>query len=130
MKKALALALSMALAGSLYAAEPPQDTSGSSAKKDHAKTPSVASQLAELRGAIEAQQKQILELGQQLQTRDQQIQQLQQRLDQNQAAAAAAQSKADAAAAQATQDDQYVSSLKTDVSDLKLNDTNMAQTLQ
>ena len=127
MKRALALALSMALAGSMYAAEPPQNAP---AKKVHAKAPSVSSQLAELKEAIEAQQKQIQDLGQQLQTRDQQIQQLQQRLDQNQAAATAAQSKADAAASQAAQDDQSVTALKTDVSDIKLNDTNMAQTVQ
>ena len=127
MKRALAFALSMALTGTLYAAGPPQDAP---AKKVHAKTASVSSQLAELKEAIEAQQKQIQDLGQQLQTRDQQVQQLQQRLDQNQAAAAAAQAKADAVAAQDAQQDQSVSSLKTDVSDIKLNNINMAQTMQ
>ena len=132
MKQALALALSMALAGSLYAAEPPQDASAPAAKstKMHAKAPSVSSQLGELKEAIEAQQKQIQDLGQQLQTRDQRIQQLEQRLDQSQAAATSAQAKADAAASQAAQEDQSVTALKSDVSDLKLNGTNMAQTLQ
>ncbi len=69
-------------------------------------------------------------MGQQLQTRDQRIQQLEQRLDQSQAAATSAQAKADAAASQAAQEDQSVTALKSDVSDLKLNGTNMAQTLQ
>jgi len=128
MKQALALALSLALAGAMWAAEPPQDTAAAKSKKT--KAPSVASQLSELKEAIDAQQKQIQDLGQQLQTRDQQIQQLQQRLDQSQAAASQAQAKADAAAAQASQDDQNVTALKGDVSDLKLNSSNMAQSLQ
>ena len=131
MKHALALALSVALTGSLYAGQPPQDTQAPAAKSTKkTKPPSVASQLSELKEAIEAQQKQIQDLGQQIQSRDQQIQQLQQRLDQNQAAAAQAQAKAEAAASQAAQEDQSVTVLKTDVSDLKLNGTNMAQTLQ
>src|SRR5208283_1190019 len=125
MKQALALALSMALAGSMFA----QDASAP-AKTTKMKPPSVSAQLSELKEAIEAQQKQIQDLGQQLQTRDQRIQQLEQRLDQSQAAAAQAQAKADAAASQAAQDDQSVTVLKSDVSDLKLNGTNMAQTLQ
>ena len=131
MKHALALALSMALAGSMYAAEPPQEASAPAAKNTKKmKEPSVSSQLSELKEAIEAQQKQIMELGQQLQSRDQRIQQLEQRIDQSQAAAAQAQSKADAAASQAAQEDQSVTVLKSDVTDLKLNGTNMAQTLQ
>ncbi len=130
MKQALAFALSMVLAGSMFAAEPPQDTSAPAKSTKKMKTPSVSSQLSELKEAIEAQQKQIMDLGQQLQTRDQRIQQLEQRLDQSQAAAVQAQAKADAAAAQTAQEDQSVTALKSDVSDLKLNGTNMAQTLQ
>jgi hypothetical protein len=132
MKQALALALSMALAGSMFAAEPPQDTpAAKSTKKMPAKkAPSVASQLSELKEAIEAQQKQIQDLGQQVQSRDAQIQQLQQRLDQNQAAAAQAQAKADAAASQSAQQSQTVNTLQSDVTDLKSNATNAALTLQ
>ncbi len=130
MKQALAFALSMVLAGSMFAAEPPQDTSAPAKSTKKMKTPSVSSQLSELKEAIEAQQKQIMDLGQQLQTRDQRIQQLEQRLDQSQAAAVQAQAKADAAAAQTAQENQSVTALKSDVSDLKLNGTNMAQTLQ
>lgn len=131
MKHALALALSMLLAGSTFAAPPPQDTPAPAAKtKRKMKEPSVSSQLSELKEAIEAQQKQIQDLGQQLQSRDQRIQQLEQRLDQSQAATAAAQAKADTAASEAAQEDQSVSSLRSDVSDLKLNATNAAQSLQ
>lgn len=130
MKRVLAFALSMALAGSMYAAEPPQDAAAATAKTKKTKAPSVSSQLSELKEAIEAQQKQIMDLGQQLQTRDQRIQQLEQRLDQNQTAAAQAQSRADAAAAQSSDQGQTVTALKSDVTDLKLNGTNMAQTLQ
>lgn len=130
MKQALALALSMALAGSMFAAEPPQDSSAPAKSTKKMKTPSVSSQLSELKEAIEAQQKQLMDMGQQLQSRDQRIQQLEQRLDQSQAAAAQAQAKADAAAAQTAQEDQSVTVLKSDVSDLKLNGTNMAATLQ
>ena len=126
MKQALALALSMALAGSMFA----QDASVPAKSAKKMKTPSVSSQLSELKEAIEAQQKQLMDLGQQLQSRDQRIQQLEQRLDQSQAAAVQAQAKADAAAAQTVQEDQSVTALKSDVSDLKLNGTNMAQTLQ
>lgn len=99
-------------------------------KSKRAPAPSIASQLKELKDAIDAQQQQIQQLGQQIQNRDQQIQQLQQRLDQSQAAAVAAQAKADAAASQAAQEDQSVSSLRSDVADIKLNATNSAQTLQ
>ena len=133
MKQALALALSMALAGSMFAAEPPQDTSTPAAKstrKAATKAPSVASQLNELKEAIEAQQKQIQDLGQQIQSRDAQIQQLQQRLDASQAAANQAQAKADAAAATAAQQGQTVSALQSDVTDMKTNATNNALTLQ
>jgi len=126
MKQALAFALSMVLVGSMFA----QDASAPAKSTKKMKTPSVSSQLSELKEAIEAQQKQIMDLGQQLQTRDQRIQQLEQRLDQSQAAAVQAQAKADAAAAQTAQEDQSVTALKSDVSDLKLNGTNMAQTLQ
>jgi hypothetical protein len=131
MKQALALALSMALTCSVYAAEPPQGASSSAAKKKTtAKAPSVAAQLSELKEAIEAQQRQIQQLGQQIQSRDQQIQQLQQRLDSSQAAANAAQAKADAAASQSAQQGQAVTTLQSDVTDLKSNATNVALSLQ
>jgi hypothetical protein len=133
MKQALALALSMALAGSMFAAEPPQDSSTPAAKstrKAATKAPSVANQLNELKEAIEAQQKQIQDLGQQIQNRDAQIQQLQQRLDASQTATNQAQAKADAAAAQTAQQGQTVSAIQTDITDMKANATANAQSLQ
>ena len=135
MKRILALALAMALVSSVYAAEPPQDTSGGATKttkKKLAKTPvaTVSSQLSELKQAIEAQQQQIQQMNQQLQTRDQRIQQLEQRLDQSQAAATQAQAKADDAASQTADQGQAVTALKSDVTDLRTNATNAALTLQ
>src|SRR5207253_9763973 len=52
------------------------------------------------------------------------------RLDQSQAAAAQAQSKADTAASQASQQEQTVTALKTDINDLKATATNVAVNLQ
>ena len=131
MKRVLALALAIALAGSMYAADAPQE--GGAAKSPRKKkpaAPTVASQLMELKEAIQAQQQQIQQLGQQVQSRDQQIQQLQTRLDQSQAAAAQAQAKADAAASETANEEQTVSSLKSDVTDLKTSATSVAMTLQ
>ncbi len=131
MKRVLALALAIALAGSMYAADAPQE--GGAAKSPRKKkpaAPTVASQLMELKAAIEAQQQQIQQLGQQVQTRDQQIQQLTQRLDQSQAAAAQAQAKAEQAASETANEEQTVSSLKSDVTDLKTSATSVAMTLQ
>jgi hypothetical protein len=137
MKRVLALALFLAMVGSVYAADAPQDASGSAAKTTRkrmlpkkAAGPSVSSELQALKEAMDAQQKQIQQLSDQVQRRDQHIQQLEQRLDQSQATASAAQTKADAAASEAAAQDQTVGALKTDVSDLKLNATNAARTLQ
>ena len=131
MKRVLALALAIALAGSMYAADAPQE--GGAAKSPRKKkpaAPTVASQLMELKAAIEAQQQQIQQLGQQVQSRDQQIQTLQNRLDQSQAAAVQAQAKAEAAASETANEEQTVSSLKNDVTDLKTSATSVAMTLQ
>src|ERR1017187_10651427 len=99
MKRVLALALSMALVGSMYAAEAPQDASGGTAKSTRKKAlpkkaaSDVSTELHALKEAMDAQQQQIQQLGQQIQSRDQHIQQLEQRLDQSQAAATQAQAK-------------------------------------
>ncbi len=130
MKRVLALALAIALAGSMYAADAPQEGAAKSPRKKKPAAPTVASQLMELKEAIEAQQKQIQQLGQQVQSRDQQIQTLQNRLDQSQAAAAQAQAKADAAASATANEEQSVSSLRSDVTDLKTSATSVAMTLQ
>ena len=133
MKRVLSLALAIALAGSMYAADTPQESAGGAAqspRKKKAAVPAVSTQLNELKEAIEAQQKQLQMLGDQIQSRDQRIQQLEQRLDQSQAAAAQAQARADAAASQTADEAQAVSSLKTDVTDLKTNATGVAMSLQ
>ena len=132
MKQVLALALAIALAGNIYAEGAPQGGTAKSPtrKRAAAAAPSVASQLSELKAAIEAQQQQIQQLGTQIQNRDSQIQQLQQRLDSSQAAAAQAQAKADAAAAQAADEANSVSSLKSDMTDLKTTANGFAMTMQ
>jgi hypothetical protein len=137
MKRPFALVLFVALIGGLYAAAQ-QDPSTSAAQSGEGKRPrSVSEQLAELRAAIEAQQKQILYMGEQIQSRDQRIDQLEHKLEQsmnqstqNQAAATQAQAKADSAAAQADSQQQAVVALKNDVADLKTSNANVALGLQ
>lgn len=133
MKQAMVLALVLALPG-VFVAQAQQSSATATTKttrKRAATTNSaVASQLSELKQAIDAQQQQIKQLSDQVQSRDQQIQQLQQRLDQSQQATTQAGSKADAAASQASSQQQSVDSLKSDVADLKSNSTNAAVALQ
>ncbi|MFY9646790.1 MAG: hypothetical protein WAK29_16535, partial [Terriglobales bacterium] len=66
-----------------------------------------------------AQQQQIKQLSDLIQSRDQKIQQLEQRLDQSQTVATQAQTKADTAVAQTTEQQQSVVALKTDITDMK-----------
>jgi hypothetical protein len=127
MKRFSMFALSLALVSSLFLAEA-QDTSKGTKKK--ASGPSVAQQLAEMKLAIEAEQQQITALGQQLQSRDQRIEQLEQKLGQSQTAVTQAQAKADSASSQTAEQGKTVATLSNDVTDLKLNTTNMAQSLQ
>jgi hypothetical protein len=129
LKKALPLCLALVgLAGA--AAQAQQTTAKGTKKKAAAKVDAVATQLNELKQAIDAQQQQIRQLSDQIQSRDQQIQSLQQKLDQSQTAVTAAQSKADAAASEASEQGQTVSALKSDVADLKTNHTSTVLTLQ
>jgi len=79
---------------------------------------------------MDAQQKQIEQLRQELQTRDQAVQQLQQRLDQSQTAATQAQAKAESATAEVSKQEQSVTVLRTDVDDLKQNAGTTALTIQ
>jgi hypothetical protein len=137
MKRIMAVVLSMALGGSVIAAQAQQGTATpttakSTRKKMVPKTsgPTVSAQLSEMKQAIDAQQQQIKQLSDLVQSRDQQIQQLEQRLDQSQTAATQAQTKADTVAAQTAEQGQTVTALKSDVSDLKTSATNAALTLQ
>src|SRR5215468_6791567 len=131
MKLVKALALCLALVGMTgAAAQAQQSTAKGTKKRAAAKPDAVATQLNELKQAIDAQQQQIRQLSDQIQSRDSQIQQLQQKLDQSQTATSQAQSKADAAAAQASEQNQTVDALKSDVADLKTNHTSTVLTLQ
>jgi hypothetical protein len=135
MKHAMALALVFALVVGALAAPAPQDTaagSRSTKKKAAAKTSatSVSTQLSEMKQAIDAQQRQIQQLMNQVQSRDAVIQQLQQQVGQVQSAATAAQQKADTTASQSAQQQQDVAAVRSDVTDLKQNATNAALSLQ
>src|SRR6202140_2113323 len=137
MKQLIAVVLSMALAGSVIAAQAQQGTATAPTTKTARKRatpkasgPTISTQLSEMKQAIDAQQEQIKQLSDLVQSRDQKIQQLEQRLDQGQTVATQAQAKADAAVAQDAEEQQSVMALKSDVTDLKMNATNSALTLQ
>jgi hypothetical protein len=136
MKRIMAAMLSVALVGSVMAAQAQQETAPATTKPAHRKAvakktgPTVAEQLGEMKAAIDAQQAQIKQLSDLVQSRDQKIQQLEQRLDQNQVVATQAQSKADTAVAQTADQQQTVVALKSDVTDLKTTATSNAMTLQ
>src|SRR5580704_1276073 len=131
MKRVLARVLLFALLGSTMVASAQQASKATAKAKKAPKAPaapSVASQLKTMSDALAAQQKQIEDLRQELQTRDQAVQQLQQRLDQSQSAATAAAAKADSATA--SQQAESVTALRSDVNDLKQNASTTALTLQ
>ena len=137
MKRIMAAVLSMALAGSVVAAQDQQGTATATTTKSvrkkmapKASGPTISEQLSEMKQAIDAQQQQIKQLSDLVQSRDQKIQQLEQRLDQSQTVAVQAQTKADTAVAQTTEQQQTVMALKSDVTDLKSSATNSALTLQ
>lgn len=134
MKQVTALAFAVVLSICSAQAQQSTATAAKSTRKRAAAASAtnadVANQLNQLRQALDAQQQQIRQLSDQLQSRDQRLQQLQQQLSQSQTAASQAASKADAAASQASGQEQTVTSLKSDVADLKNNSTNAAVALQ
>src|SRR5271157_5613709 len=135
MNRVMTVVLSMALVGSVIAAQAQQGTAPETAKSPRkmgskASGSAISAQLSEMKQAIDAQQRQIKQLTDLVQSRDQKIQQLEQRLDQSQTVAAQAQTKADTAVAQTTEQQQTVMALKSDVTDLKTTATNSALTLQ
>jgi hypothetical protein len=135
MKQVMAFALMFALSVIAPGAQAQQSTSTTTTKTKTTKrrtTPDsgVATQLNELKQAIDAQQQQIRQLSDQVQSRDQQIQQMQQKLDQSQATATEAAGKADTAASEAGKQGEAVTELRSDVTDLKQNSTNAAVSLQ
>ena len=132
MKRLLALLFSVLATGSAFGAPAPQAKSANAPKKSKAAKagPSVNDQLKTVLDVLAAQQQQINELRQQLQTRDQAVQLLQQQLDQSQTAASQAQAKAEAVTAETANQQQTVTALRTDVDDLKQNVSTTALTLQ
>ena len=137
MKRIIAVVVSMALAGSVIPAQGQQGTTTPTTTKSvrkratsKASGQTISTQLSEMKQAIDAQQQQIKQLGDLVQSRDQKIQQLEQRLDEGQTVATQAQAKADAAVAQNADEQQSVMALRSDVTDLKMNATNSALTLQ
>ncbi len=131
MKRFMIVLLSIALAGSVIAAQAQQDaTAAPKAKTTHKKVvkgPTVSEQLSEMKSEMkstnDAQQQEIKRLSDL-------VQKLEQRLDQSQTLAVQAQTKADTAVAQTAEQQQTVVALKSDVTDLKSNATNTAMTLQ
>jgi hypothetical protein len=136
MKRIVAVVLSMALAGSVVPAQAQQGTTTPTTKSvrkratPKASGPTISTQLSEMKQAIDAQQQQIKQLSDLVQSRDEKIQQLEQRLDQSQTVATQAQTKADTAVAQTAEQEQTVATLKNDVTDLKSGVTNSVLNLQ
>ncbi len=97
------------------------------------KPPSVVSRLEVMEKALEAQQREILQLQDQLKNRDSQVQELQQQLAQTQAAVSQAEQAAQTAQAALAKDPPPAVDLdvvKNDVDDLKTSATSAAQSLQ
>jgi hypothetical protein len=136
MKRIVAVVLSMALAGSVIPAQAQQSTTTPTTKSVRKRAtpktsgPTISTQLSEMKQAIDAQQQQIKQLSDLVQSRDQKIQQLEERLDQSQTVATQAQTKADTAVAQTAEQEQTVATLKNDVTDLKSGVTNSVLNLQ
>jgi len=136
MKRLVAMVLSIALAGSVIPAQAQQGTTTPTTKSvrkratPKASGPTISTQLSEMKQAIDAQQQQIKQLSDLVQSRDQKIEQLEQRLDQSQTVATQAQTKADTAVAQTAEQEQTVATLKNDVTDLKSGVTNSVLNLQ
>lgn len=109
-----------------------QSTTGTSASKKSSptKTNSVASRLAEMEKAIEAQHQMIQQLRDEIKSRDSQVQQLQQQLTQTQASANQAMQEAQAAAAKNVVQPEQLDAVKKDVDDLRGNAANAALSLQ
>ena len=113
MKKGMALALSLAIATGAFAAPAPQGAPAATTKSTKKKAPSATNaeilrRLEEMQQSIGAQQQQIQQLKDEVQTRDAVIQQLQQQSTQTQTAAGQADQKADTALSQTAAQQQLV----------------------
>jgi len=142
MNRIIALALSMALGGSVLAVQAQQGTTSSATtksvkKKPAARTTVTAQDVQSLRDALASQQQQIQQLRSEMQRRDaaleqaqQAAQQAQQQLQSAQAAASDAQQKATAAESSANEQKDTVSKLNSDMADVRTSLTNSALTAQ
>jgi len=117
------LLLSVSLLAQSTAPDPQTKTKPKKKPATPSPTEVLAGQVRELRQMMEAQQQQIQQLQRQVQSRDQQIADLQNTANQ-------ARSSADAASSSSAQNTQAVSALQNTVADIKLNDTNMAASMQ
>jgi hypothetical protein len=141
MKRLIACALSLAIAGSAFAEPAGQATNSSRAttpnkrtKRKRPTTPDLGQQLQEMKQALDAQQQQIQQLRHEMQAKDaayqESQQQAQRQVQQAQSAASEAQSKAASFESTSTEQKASVDKLSTDVTDLKSNITNAALSAQ
>jgi len=105
-----------------------QEAPAGSAKKRSSGV--TAQDVRELRQALAAQQQQIQQMQEEMRRRDELLQQMQQALAQAQTNASTAQEKAAAAQSLATEQGESVSKMQGDLADVKLNQTNAAETTQ
>ena len=127
MKRLIVLALSMAFATSVFAADPakPAPKKRAQTRKAATAAPSaqVSAEMQQMKDSIAAQQSQIDELRNQVTQRDQALQETQQQLNELKSSAQQAQSTA-------TQANTTAQSAQTAVADLKTNDAAFAQQIQ
>jgi len=124
MRSALKCCVVLLFSVVLVAQEAP---AGSAKKRSSAVT---AQDVRELRQALAAQQQQIQQMQEEMRRRDELLQQMQQALAQAQTNASTAQEKAAAAQSLATEQGESVSKIQGDLADVKLNQTNAAETTQ
>src|SRR3954464_10132922 len=135
MKAVATILVSLALAVGLLAQTTSTTTTTTKAKTTHKKAPArssavTQSDLAAIRQMMQQQQQQLQDLKTELQQKDAVIQQTQQQLSNLQNATSDAQNKAAAAQEASSQSSATITSLKSDVNDIKLNTTNAATSTQ
>src|SRR5436305_3799160 len=135
MKAVATILVSLGLSVGLLTHTTSTTTTTTTTKTTHKKTAGKASavtqsDLAAIRQMIQQQQQQLQDLKNELQQKDAVIQQTQQQLSNLQSATSDAQTKAAAAQEATNQSAATVSSLKSDVNDIKLNTTNAATSTQ
>src|SRR3954464_921910 len=135
MKAVATILVSLALAVGLLAQTTSTTTTTTKAKTTHKKAAArssavTQSDLAAIRQMMQQQQQQLQDLKTELQQKDAVIQQTQQQLSNLQNATSDAENKAAAAQEASSQSSATITSLKSDVNDIKLNTTNAATSTQ